>query len=117
MRRTVPCLLALLLAVPLLATPASAAPPPGVLDRMGKATRVIIVTTSSWRSTSGGATLWQKSGSTWRAVRAGIPVRLGRNRPTAGCVAMSQANLRWTLRWMTPGTWIVMGPKAYVDRL
>jgi L,D-peptidoglycan transpeptidase YkuD (ErfK/YbiS/YcfS/YnhG family) len=222
MRRALPFLLALLAAVPLLASPAGAAGHPGVLDRMGSATRVIIVTTPSWRATSGGATLWQKSGTTWRAVRAGIPVRVGRsgfqtanarhegdgttpagkfpmrfafgsrpnpgvhvgwkslaprtcwsgerrdyntwvrrtctgrdedlwaaravayryaavvgfndnpavwgrgsgiflhetlNRPTAGCVAMSQANLLWTLRWMTPGAWIVMGPQAYVDRL
>lgn len=39
------------------------------------------------------------------------------NRATAGCVALSEANLVATLRWMTPGTKIVMGPQSYVARL
>jgi L,D-peptidoglycan transpeptidase YkuD (ErfK/YbiS/YcfS/YnhG family) len=195
---------------------------PKVLDRMGGATQVAIVTTPSWQATRGGMTLWQRSSGTWRSVRAGIPVWVGRNgfqygdrrhegdgttpagkypmrfafgaqanpgaklrwtqlqsdscwsgerrdyntyvrrdctardedlwaarrvayryaavvgfndspavwgrgsgiflhvslnRPTAGCVSMSETNLLWTLRWMSAGAWVVMGPQAYVDRL
>jgi L,D-peptidoglycan transpeptidase YkuD (ErfK/YbiS/YcfS/YnhG family) len=70
----------LALSVPVLlrATPAQAAYP-RVLDHMGAATHVAVVTTPSWRSTRGGMTLWQKYGSTWRSVRDGIPVWVGRN--------------------------------------
>jgi L,D-peptidoglycan transpeptidase YkuD (ErfK/YbiS/YcfS/YnhG family) len=222
MRRPLVLLLAVLLVVPLAASPAQAAGHPGVLDRMGSATRVVVVTAPSWRSTRGGATLWQRTSTGWHAVRVGIPVWVGRNgfqtitarhegdgttpagkfpmrfafgsranpgvhlgwrslapqtcwsgerrdyntwvrrtctsrdedlwasralayryaaaigfndspavwgrgsaiflheslsRPTTGCVSMSETNLLVTLRWLTPGSWIVMGPQAYVDRL
>ena len=57
----------LAVALPLLlqAQPAQAAYP-RVLDRMGSATQVGIVTTPSWRATRGGMTLWQKGSGTWR---------------------------------------------------
>jgi L,D-peptidoglycan transpeptidase YkuD (ErfK/YbiS/YcfS/YnhG family) len=214
--------LVLLLPLLLSTTPARAASYPHVLDHMGPATKVAIVTTPGWKSTRGGLTLWQKYGSTWRAVRAGIPVWVGRNgfqygtkrhegdgttpagkypmrstfgsranpgvhlpwnqlhsnscwsgerrdyntyvrrtctardenlwasravayryaavvgfndspavwgrgsgiflhesigKATSGCVSMSETNLLWTLRWMTPGTWAVLGPQAYVNSL
>jgi L,D-peptidoglycan transpeptidase YkuD (ErfK/YbiS/YcfS/YnhG family) len=220
MRRLL-AVLALALPVLLSASPAYAAHP-GVLDRMGSATRVAIVTAPSWRSTRGGMTLWEKSGSGWHPVRSGIPVWVGRNgfqyatkrregdgttpagkfpmrfafgsrsdpgvhigwrqlasgscwsgerkdyntyvrrtctsrdenlwasravayryaavvgfnddpavwgrgsgiffheslnQATSGCVSMSETNLLWTLRWLTPGSWTVMGPQAYVSSL
>jgi len=71
-------LAALTLPLALTSTPALASYP-NVLDHMGSATSVAIVTTSSWHSTRGGMTLWQKSGTGWHAVRAGIPVWVGRN--------------------------------------
>lgn len=37
--------------------------------------------------------------------------------PTSGCVSMSEANVVWMLRWMTPGTKIAMGPLSYVNAL
>ena len=70
--------LAALLPLLLTATPARAASHPRVLDHMGAATSVAIVTTPSWRSTRGGMTLWQRSSTGWHAVRAGIPVWVGR---------------------------------------
>jgi L,D-peptidoglycan transpeptidase YkuD (ErfK/YbiS/YcfS/YnhG family) len=219
--RRLGAVLALVLPLLLVATPAQAAYP-HVLDHMGSATHVAIVTAPGWHSTRGGMTLWQKSGSGWHSVRSGIPIWLGRNgfqtvtarhegdgttpagkfpirfafgsrsnpgvhigwtqlhsdscwsgerkdyntyvrrsctsrdeslwasravayryaavvgfndnpavwgrgsgiflheslnRPTAGCVSMSETNLLWTLRWMTPGSWVVMGPQAYVNGL
>jgi L,D-peptidoglycan transpeptidase YkuD (ErfK/YbiS/YcfS/YnhG family) len=36
---------------------------------------------------------------------------------TSGCVSMSEQNIVWTLRWLTPGSWVVMGPQAYVNAL
>jgi L,D-peptidoglycan transpeptidase YkuD (ErfK/YbiS/YcfS/YnhG family) len=38
---------------------------------------------------------------------------------TAGCVAMSRANMRWLLRWVRPGATpkLVMGPRSYVVKL
>ena len=36
---------------------------------------------------------------------------------TRGCVAMREADLLAVLRWMTPGTKIVMGPESYVASL
>ena len=68
------------LTLPLLLTAGRAeAAYPRVLDHMGSATAVAIVTTPGWRSTRGGMTLWQKGSGTWRAVRTGIPVWVGRN--------------------------------------
>ena len=68
------------LTLPLLLTaPRAEAAYPNVLNHMGSATSVAIVTTPGWRSTRGGMTLWQKSSGTWRAVRTGIPVWVGRN--------------------------------------
>jgi L,D-peptidoglycan transpeptidase YkuD (ErfK/YbiS/YcfS/YnhG family) len=203
-------------------SPAQAAAYPGVLNRMGGATQVALVTTPSWHATRGGMTLWQKSSSGWHSVRNGIPVYVGRNgfqygnrrhegdgttpagkypmrfafgaranpgthlawtalhsdscwsgerkdyntyvrrsctsrdeslwasrsvayryaavvgfndtpavwgrgsgiflhesigKATSGCVSMSETNLLWTLRWMKPGAWVVMGPQAYVNTL
>jgi len=37
--------------------------------------------------------------------------------PTAGCVSLREADLLAVLRWLRPGTRIVMGPAAYVRRL
>ena len=217
MRRAV---VSLLLAVPLvLAVPAWAAPP-GVLNHVGSTTRVLLVTSKTWTATSGTATLWQKTGGTWKAVRAGMLARVGRagfsthhhegdgttpagvfvmrsafgsranpgtglpwraivprscwsgepadyNRwvtrictsrdedlwasravayryvgvvgfndspavwgngsaifvhetlgiATSGCVALRENDVIATLRWMTPGTKIVMGPESYVAKL
>jgi L,D-peptidoglycan transpeptidase YkuD (ErfK/YbiS/YcfS/YnhG family) len=220
MRRLL-ALLAVLAPLLLTASPAQASYP-HVLDHMGSATHVAIVTAPSWRSTRGGMTLWQKGSTGWHSVRTGIPVWVGRNgfqyasrrhegdgttpagkfpmrfafgsranpgvhigwtqlhsdscwsgepkdyntyvrrtctsrdenlwasravayryaadvgfndnpavwgrgsaiflheslnMPTHGCVSMSETNLLWTLRWMTAGSWIVMGPQAYVSSL
>jgi L,D-peptidoglycan transpeptidase YkuD (ErfK/YbiS/YcfS/YnhG family) len=71
-------LLALVVPLLLIGTPAQAAYPK-VLDHMGAATHVAIVTTTSWRSTRGGMTLWQKGSTGWHSVRNGIPVWVGRN--------------------------------------
>lgn len=38
-------------------------------------------------------------------------------RATAGCVALGANDVLATLRWMTPGTKVVMGPQSYVDSL
>lgn len=73
-------LLALLLLVLWLlgcATPAQAAPP-SALNHVGNATRVVIVTTSTWASTAGRATLWEKRGGSWVAARANMYARIGR---------------------------------------
>jgi L,D-peptidoglycan transpeptidase YkuD (ErfK/YbiS/YcfS/YnhG family) len=35
-------------------------------------------------------------------------------KPTSGCVSMREADLLAVLRWMTPGTKVVMGPESYV---
>jgi L,D-peptidoglycan transpeptidase YkuD (ErfK/YbiS/YcfS/YnhG family) len=48
---------------------------------------------------------------------SGIFVHETTGRATAGCVAVREADLVATLRWMTPGTKIVMGPQSYVARL
>jgi L,D-peptidoglycan transpeptidase YkuD (ErfK/YbiS/YcfS/YnhG family) len=211
-------LLALLMALPLLlvASPADAAVPPG-LAHVGSTSKVLVVTTGHWASTTGTATSWQKVSGRWRAVRTTMPVYVGRSgfstsrhegdgtspagtflmrfafgaranpgvhlgwrsivpsscwageRPdynrwvhrsctsrdedlwasravayryaaaigfndapavwgkgsamflheqigkaTSGCVSMREADLLAVLRWMTPGTKIVMGPKSYV---
>ncbi len=37
--------------------------------------------------------------------------------PTAGCVSLREADLVAVLRWMRPGTRIVMGPASFVARL
>jgi L,D-peptidoglycan transpeptidase YkuD (ErfK/YbiS/YcfS/YnhG family) len=37
--------------------------------------------------------------------------------PTAGCVSLGQGDLLWTLRWMRPGTRIVIGPYSYLESL
>lgn len=220
MRRLL-ALLAVLAPLLLTATPAQASYP-HVLDHMGAATHVAVVTAPSWRSTRGGMTLWQRGSTGWHSVRTGIPVWVGRNgfqyasrrhegdsttpagkfpmrfafgsrsnpgvhlgwtqlhsdscwsgeprdyntyvrrtctsrdenlwasravayryaavvgfnddpavwgrgsgiflheslgMPTHGCVSMSETNLLWTLRWMTAGSWVVMGPQAYVSSL
>jgi L,D-peptidoglycan transpeptidase YkuD (ErfK/YbiS/YcfS/YnhG family) len=211
-------LFALLLALPLLlvATPAEAAAPPG-LNHVGSTTKVLVVTTGHWASTTGTATTWQKTNGRWAAVRGRMPVYVGRTgfsthrhegdgttpagtflmrfafgaranpgvhlgwraivpnscwsgeradynrwvhrvctshdedlwasravayryaaaigyndspavwgkgsaiflheqigKPTSGCVSMREADLTAVLRWMTPGTKIVMGPQSYV---
>jgi len=70
---------AVVLALLMVLTPARAeAAYPRVLDHMGSATAVAIVTAPGWHSTRGGMTLWQRT-DTWRAVRTGIPVWVGRN--------------------------------------
>ncbi len=211
----------LLLAVPFVLSPAVAqAAPPRVLNHVGSATKVLIVTSPGWSSTSGSATAWQKIGGRWKAVRTSMPVRVGRagfrtnrhegdgstpagtfplryafgsrpdpgshvgwrqlvprscwsgerpdynrwvgrtctsrdedlwasravayryavvvgfndappvwgkgsgiflhvtlGRPTSGCVALREGDLLATLRWLTPGAKIVMGPQSYVASL
>jgi L,D-peptidoglycan transpeptidase YkuD (ErfK/YbiS/YcfS/YnhG family) len=37
--------------------------------------------------------------------------------PTAGCVSLREADLLAVLRWLRPGTRIVMGPAGYGRRL
>jgi L,D-peptidoglycan transpeptidase YkuD (ErfK/YbiS/YcfS/YnhG family) len=70
----------LLLAVPLVLRSSTAqAGPPGVLNHVGSTTKVLIVTTKSWGASSGTAALWQKTGGSWRAVRSGMPARVGRS--------------------------------------
>jgi L,D-peptidoglycan transpeptidase YkuD (ErfK/YbiS/YcfS/YnhG family) len=69
---------AALLAVPLLSSPAQAAPP-SVLNHVGSATRVLIVTSRHWTSTTASATQWQKRGTGWVAVRSNMYARIGRN--------------------------------------
>ena len=46
---------------------------------VGQARQLVVVTSSSWSSTTGSLTTYEKVGTSWRTVRAGIPVRIGRN--------------------------------------
>ncbi len=210
-----------LLAVPLVlvAGPAQAAPP-GVLDHVGSTTKVVIVTSKAWSSTTAVGTLWEKRSGRWVAVRSNMAARVGRNgfstshregdgttpagtyvlrsafggqpnprtpmawrsitprscwsgertdynrwvtrtctsrdedlwrlrtsvyryavavgyndspaqwgkgsaiflhqtvgKATSGCVAFAQNDIIASLRWMTPGTKVVMGPESYVASL
>ena len=66
------------LAVPLGAVPAQAASPPNVLNHVGSATKVLIVTSKTWTSTTAIGTLWQKRGATWVAARSNVYARIGR---------------------------------------
>ena len=62
----------------LLSVPAQAAQP-SVLNHVGNATKVLIVASKTWTSTTATATQWQKRGGTWVAVRSGMFARVGRN--------------------------------------
>ncbi len=48
----------------------------------------------------------------------GIFLHVTKNRPTAGCVAISRARMKRTLRWLDPAAnpRIVMGPRRYTQR-
>jgi L,D-peptidoglycan transpeptidase YkuD (ErfK/YbiS/YcfS/YnhG family) len=48
---------------------------------------------------------------------SGIFLHETTGRATAGCVALREADLVATMRWITPGTKIVMGPQSYVAHL
>lgn len=48
---------------------------------------------------------------------SGIFLHQTLNQATSGCVAFSATNINYLVRWMTPGTWLVMGPESYVARL
>lgn len=39
------------------------------------------------------------------------------NQATSGCVSMSEANISFLVRWITPTTWLLMGPESYVAHL
>jgi L,D-peptidoglycan transpeptidase YkuD (ErfK/YbiS/YcfS/YnhG family) len=45
----------------------------------GDAQQLIVVTSSTWSSTAGSLTTYEKAGSGWTTIRAALPVRLGRN--------------------------------------
>ena len=45
---------------------------------------------------------------------SGIFLHQGTGRATIGCVSLSNNDIIATVRWMTPGTKIVMGPESYV---
>ena len=55
------------------------APPPRYVVPVGDARQLVVVTSSGWSSTSGRLSTYEKVGSTWRTVRSGLPVRLGRH--------------------------------------
>lgn len=76
-RRALLALLLLALVLVDCATQAQAAAP-NALNHVGSATRVVIVTTSTWSSTAGRATLWEKRSGSWVAVRANMYARVGR---------------------------------------
>jgi L,D-peptidoglycan transpeptidase YkuD (ErfK/YbiS/YcfS/YnhG family) len=56
----------------------AAAPPPGRIRGLGKATQAIVVTSASWRSTRAVVRLYQRTGGRWRLVRGPMPARVGR---------------------------------------
>ena len=49
----------------------------------------------------------------------GIFLHVRGDGPTAGCVAMDQADIRWLLTWLRPGKdpRLVMGPHSYIVTL
>jgi L,D-peptidoglycan transpeptidase YkuD (ErfK/YbiS/YcfS/YnhG family) len=78
-RPTVLLVTALVLTV--LAAPARAATPatPGRIDSLRGATRAIVVTSNSWRTTRAVVRTYQRVGERWRLVRGPMPARIGRN--------------------------------------
>jgi L,D-peptidoglycan transpeptidase YkuD (ErfK/YbiS/YcfS/YnhG family) len=46
---------------------------------IGDARQLVVVTSTTWSSTSGSLATYEKVGSSWKAVAVGLPVRLGRN--------------------------------------
>lgn len=36
---------------------------------------------------------------------------------TSGCVSFSASDITYLVRWITPDTWLVMGPESYVSHL
>ncbi len=58
---------------------AGSATPDRLTVPIGQSRQLIVVTSTSWSSTSGTLTTYEKVGTAWKAVLVGVPVRLGRN--------------------------------------
>jgi L,D-peptidoglycan transpeptidase YkuD (ErfK/YbiS/YcfS/YnhG family) len=48
---------------------------------------------------------------------SGIFLHVMKNGPTAGCVSLRESDVLPVLRWMRPGTRIVIGPTSYLESL
>jgi L,D-peptidoglycan transpeptidase YkuD (ErfK/YbiS/YcfS/YnhG family) len=72
----VACVVTVLAAAP---SRAAAPPAPGGIHSLRGATRAIVVTSGSWRTTHAVMRAYQRVGGSWRLVRGPMPARIGRN--------------------------------------
>jgi L,D-peptidoglycan transpeptidase YkuD (ErfK/YbiS/YcfS/YnhG family) len=79
-RRTLPVLATAWVLTALAVAPAQAAPQvPERIRSLRGATRAIVVTSTSWRTTHAVMRTYQRVGGRWRLVRGPMPARVGRN--------------------------------------